>query len=63
MCDYLKVLNSELQLISKRIYELKDMITTTEDLEKIKELKAELKGLQYQKSYFIVNKISFMNYL
>ena len=53
MCDYLKVLNSELQLISKRIYELKDMISTAEDLEKIKELKAELKGLQYQALFYI----------
>lgn len=53
MCDYLKELQSELQLISKRIYELKDMITPTEDLEKIKELKAELKELQYQGLFYI----------
>ncbi len=33
----------KLEKISKQIYELKDMITITEDLEKVKELEAELK--------------------
>ena len=53
MCDYLKDLQSNLHLISKRIYELKDIISTAEDLEKTKELKAELKGLQYQALFYI----------
>ena len=53
MCDYLKDLQSNLHLISKRIYELKDIISTAEDLKKTKELKAELKGLQYQALFYI----------
>ena len=53
VCEHIKQLQSELQVISKRIYELKEIICITENPENLKELQSELKQLQFQALFYI----------
>ncbi len=53
MCEHIKQLQSELQVISKRIYELKEIIYITENPENLKESQSELKQLQFQALFYI----------
>ncbi len=53
VCESIKRLQSELRVVSKRIYELKEIICITENPENLKELQSELKQLQFQALFYI----------